>query len=157
MCVTFARLVLMLTNVKIVSAVPSRPLIQVSFHVPYFSIIFWHYLCWNLITDVAKLSVCNRSSLTRWCDWHSWMFLHLLLPIYFLIQWENIRVSAYNWHILRLDPKSTTWSGYEEIIRSLYHLLYISSEQSHTVKTSYINRLSKTFRLFSRLYENCKH
>ena len=40
MCVTFARLVLILTNVKIVSAVRSRPLIQVSFHVPYFSIIF---------------------------------------------------------------------------------------------------------------------
>ena len=63
MCVTFARLVLMLTNVKIVSAVRFRPLIQVSFHVPYFSIIFWHYLCWNLIINVAKLSVCNRSSL----------------------------------------------------------------------------------------------
>ena len=67
MCVTFARLVLMLTNVKIVSAVRSRPLTQVSFHVTYFSIIFWHYLYWNLIINVAKLSVCNRSSLTRWC------------------------------------------------------------------------------------------
>ena len=63
--------------------------------------------------------------------------------------------SAYNWQILRLDPKSTTYSGYEEIIRSLNHLLYISSDQSHTVKTSYINRLSKTLRLFSRLCENC--
>ena len=63
MCVTFARLVLMLTNCKIVSAVRSRPLIQVSFHVPYFSIIFWHYVCWNLIIYIAKLSVCNRNSL----------------------------------------------------------------------------------------------
>ena len=36
----FARLELMLTNVKIVSAVRSQALIQVSFHVPYFSIIF---------------------------------------------------------------------------------------------------------------------
>ena len=63
MCVTFARLVLMLTNVKLVSAVRSRPLIQVSFHVPYFNIIFWHYLCWNLIINVAKLSVCKRNSL----------------------------------------------------------------------------------------------
>ena len=81
--------------------------------------------------------------------------LHLLQPIYFLIQWEHIRLNAYNWHILRLDPKSTTCSGYEETIRSLNHLLYISSDQSHSVKTSYINRLSKTFRLFSRLCENC--
>ena len=63
MCVTFARLVLMLTNVKLVSAVRSRPLIQVSFHVPYFNIIFWHYLCWNIIINVAKLSVCKRNSL----------------------------------------------------------------------------------------------
>ena len=63
MCVTFARFVLIFSNVKIVSAVRSRPLIQVSFHVPYFSIISWHYLCWNLIISVAKLSVCNRSSL----------------------------------------------------------------------------------------------
>ena len=63
MCVTFARLVLMLTNLKIISVVRSRPLIQVSFHVPDFSIIFWHYLCWNLIINVATLSVCNRSSL----------------------------------------------------------------------------------------------
>ena len=63
MCVTFVRLVLMLTNVKIVSAERSRPLIQVSFHVPYFSIISWHYLCWNIIINVAKLSVCKRSSL----------------------------------------------------------------------------------------------
>ena len=63
MCVTFARLVLMLTNLKIISVVRSRPLIQVSFHVPDFSIIFWHYLCCNLIINVATLSVCNRSSL----------------------------------------------------------------------------------------------
>ena len=145
----------MLTNVNIVSAVRFRPLIQVSSHVPYFSIIFWHYLCWNLIINVAKLSVCNRSSLTRWCDWHSWMFCTCSSQFYFLIQWEHIRLNAYNWQTLRLDPKSTTWSGYEEIIRSLNHRLYISSDQSHSVKTSYINRLSKTFRLFSPLCENC--
>ena len=35
MCVTFARMVLMHTNVEIVSSVRSRPLIQVSFHVPF--------------------------------------------------------------------------------------------------------------------------
>ena len=63
MCVTFARLVLMLSNLKIISVGRSRPLIQVSFHVPDFSIIFWHYLCWNLIINVATLSLCNRSSL----------------------------------------------------------------------------------------------
>ena len=50
--------------------------------------------------------------------------------------------------------KSTTW---KEIIRSLYHLHYISSVlyQSYSVKNSSNNRLSKTFRLCSRLCENC--
>ena len=40
MCVTFARMVLMHINVKIFSAMRSRPLTQVSFHVPYVSITF---------------------------------------------------------------------------------------------------------------------
>ena len=74
--------------------------------------------------------------------------LHLLQPIYFLIQWEHFRLKAYNWQILRLDPKSTTCSGYEETIRTLNHLLYISFNQSHRVKTSYINCLSKSFVCF---------
>ena len=146
----------MLTNVKLVFAGRSRPLIQVSFHVPYFNIIFLHYLCWNLIINVAKLFVCKTNSLRSQGDVTGIVgCLHLLQPIYFLIQWEHIRLNAYNWEILRLDPKSTTWSGYEETIRSLNHLLYISSDQSHSVKTSYINHLIKMFRLFSRLCENC--
>ena len=40
MCVTFARMVLIHINVKIFSAMRSRPLTQVSFHVPYVSITF---------------------------------------------------------------------------------------------------------------------
>ena len=79
---------------------------------------------------------------------------HLIQSIYFLIQEEHIRLNAYNWQIL-LDPESTTWSDYEETIRSINHILYISCDQSHSVKTSYTNRLTKTFRLFSRLCENC--
>ena len=44
MCVTFARMVLMHINVKILSAVQSRPLTQMSLHVHYFSIICSLYL-----------------------------------------------------------------------------------------------------------------
>ena len=40
MCVTFARMVLMHINVKIFSAMRSRPLTQVSFRVPDVSITF---------------------------------------------------------------------------------------------------------------------
>ena len=39
-CVTFARMMLMHINVKIFTAMRYRPLTQVSFRVPYFSIIF---------------------------------------------------------------------------------------------------------------------
>ena len=149
MCVTFARLVLMLTNVKIVSAVRSRPLIQVSLHVPYFSIISWHYLFWNLIINVAKFYVCNRSSIRSQGDATGIVGCFALAPANLLLNTMRAHSIEFNWQILRLDPKSTTYSGYEETIRSLNHLLYISSDQSHSVKTSYINRLSKTFRLFS--------
>ena len=34
------------------------------------------------------------------------------------------------------------------MIRSLNHLHYISSDQSHSMKASYINHLTKTFRFF---------
>ena len=40
MCVTFARMMLMHFNVKIFTAMRYRPLTQVSFGEPYFSIIF---------------------------------------------------------------------------------------------------------------------
>ena len=39
-CVIFARMMLMHINVKIFTAMRYRPLTQVSFRVPYFSIIF---------------------------------------------------------------------------------------------------------------------
>ena len=40
MCVTFARMMLMHINVKVFTSMRYRPLTQVSFRVPYFSIIF---------------------------------------------------------------------------------------------------------------------
>ena len=44
-CVTFAIIMMFMhINVKIFSAMRYRPLIQVSFRVPYFSIIFGHNL-----------------------------------------------------------------------------------------------------------------
>ena len=67
MYVTFARMMLMHFNVKIFTAMRYRPLTQVSFREPYFTIICWHNLIWYTVINVAKLSWCNRSSLTRWC------------------------------------------------------------------------------------------
>ena len=67
MCVTFARMMLKHFNVKMFTAMRFRPLTQVSFREPYFTIIFWHNLIWYTVINVAKLSWCNRSSLTRWC------------------------------------------------------------------------------------------
>ena len=146
----------MLTNVKIVSAVRSRPLIQVSFDVPYFSIVSWHYLCWNLIINVTKLSVCNRSSLRSQGDVTGIVGCFALAPANLLLN----TMRAHSIECIQLTdiaarPKKNTCSGYEETIRSLNHLLYISCDQSHSVKTSYMNRLSKTFRLFSLFCENC--
>ena len=66
-CVTFARMMVMHINVKIFTAIRHRPLTQVSFRVPYFSIIFWHNLIWYTVINVANVSWCNRSSLTSWC------------------------------------------------------------------------------------------
>ena len=83
MCVTFARMMLMHVNVKIFTAMRYRPLTQVSFRVPYFSIIFWHNLIWYTVINVAKLSWYNRSSLTWWCVLVN-MLLALLAALLFI-------------------------------------------------------------------------
>ena len=102
------------------------------------------------------LSVCNRSSLHSQDDVTGIVGCFALAPANVLLN----TMRAHSIECIQLTdiaarPKNTTWSGYEETIRSLNHLLYISSNQSHSVKTSYINHLIKMFRLFSRLCENC--
>ena len=131
MCGTFARMLLMHANVKILSAVRSRPLIQVSFNGTYFSIIFWHFLFWNIIINVAKLSVCVQQKLAHKVMCHCAPSTGIV--VCFALDPANLLLNTSRAHSMKrikltdiARPKSTTWSGYDETIRSLNLLLFIS-------------------------------
>ena len=142
MCGTFARMVLMHTNVKIVSAVRSRPLIQVSFNGPYFSIIFWHFLFWNIIINVAKLSVCVQQKLAHKVMCHCAPSTGIV--VCFALDPVNLLFNTSRAHsmkriqltdIARPKKHHLEWLRWNHS-KSKPSSFYISSDQSHSVKTS---------------------
>ena len=156
-------MVLTRVHVKIHSAVRYRPfVVKIAFHVPNFCIIIiLKYVFRNTKINVTKLPLCNRSSLTRcWC--YGALFTGTVGC--FALYPRNLLLNTITAHSVKTKhqtgrhpytPKSTIQNGYEEFIRSLNHLNYISSDQSHSVRAMWIKPLAKPFRLFSRVCQNC--